>query len=1000
MGRSPGDDESRMFLSEASVSEGGDSSGHVQARHRYGPPPPPAHQPPSAQPSPVPTSPGNTSLSSWDSPAIKNRVLLQFTPEKQPRVHLARGPNGAAVSVLPNTSRHSHDGEADSSYGNSRQVNQPPPLPSMSTSDYQEQRSTDEVSHNSKVSPFDGHRLHAIGSFIDKMRHRSTGGLQNRSPPSPAYPVERGADSYQIRTGASTGRAQNTTAAVFNSERTGDISLAMTLSDSENEGDQNMALYGMAHADEGNDEDDDDADWEEEISADNHITAKRLARIKVQSSNNAHRRTRSGDAAAASLATGGKHYRIQIPVEDCDDDEDDDGDNNRGLRTMQGRRRDRVHQSRDNANRPAGGSSFMNVLPATSRQNSPGSLASVQEERDKGENIGSGVTLTTPDQVDVSSSDPPIYSQSSGETPAFNPKFSSPGYYSDEEGESDIDSTDGARRDSVQNNRLQFPPDRHDLNAFEQLLEDRKFRGSAQNVLRTHAAARDSPFQNIGKNSTEKANRSTFLPKSSVIEDDPQSCATYVCPNCRTIQREFFTVADAPRQLDSASGYIALYFGTYVVASLFIFGLEEGWEPLDCIYFAVVTLTTAGLGDFVPTTDANKIICSIFIYFGVACIGLLLGSYIAGMLDDKAYREAKAKQINSCPNCARLQTIRESAKVGSRASFSRAFPTQGTKMKRHMSERISDNAQVQDHAAKYVSGHHHKRRQSGSSSPRRSPDDHSDRRNQSGQFELTPSDPASKHHRDGSNGVESNGLPSPYSSQQQPSPNFLGSPMTRQILGRQSHTRHGSMDITGNAFFAAGVTSTGSKTYGAVRPRGFSADMSSAQPPPINENRPLEGSSAMPAIPFESGGYNGVENNCEDDGYSSDDDESVVSTSSSSSTEVLLDERATKLRSAKYVFLTLRQALVNSMVIIAVGCIGFWLIEGFSLVDSWYFTTVFLTTVGYGMYSNHRCCMMRPSGSKFVNMLCILLTLLTFLLPNISFTLLTTVSYLQVILSL
>jgi hypothetical protein len=950
-GRSPGDDESRMFLSEASLSEGGDSSGHVQARHLYGPPPPPTHQPHAAQPSPVPTSPGNTSLSSWDSPAIKNRVLLQFTPEKQPRVHLTRGPNGAAVSVLPNTSRHSRDSEVDSIYENSPQVSQPPPLPSMSNSDHQQQMTMDEVGHNARVSPFDGNRLHAIGSFIDKMRHRSTGAVQNNPPPSPAYPVEQGADSYQIRTGAAVrGHAQNATAAVFDSERTGDISLAMTLSDSENEGDQHMALYGTAHADEGNDDDDDDdADWEEEISAGNHITAKRLARMKAQStgkiSNNGHRRTRSGDEAAASLATGGKHYRIPIPFEHCDDDDDDDGDNNRGLRTMQGRRRDRTHQSRDSVNRPPGGSSYVHALPDASLQNSSGSLSSVQEERGSGHNALSVTTPTTPgDEVDASSRDPPIYSQSSGEIPAFNPKFSSPGYYSDEEGESENDSTDGPRRGSVRENRLQFPLDRHSLNAFEQLFKDRKFRGSAQNVLRTHAAARDSPFQNIGKNSTEKANRSTFMPKSSVIEDDPQSCATYVCPNCRTIQREFFTHADAPRQLESASGYLALYFGTYVVASLFIFGLEEGWEPLDCIYFAVVTLTTAGLGDFVPTTDANKIICSIFIYFGVACIGLLLGSYIAGMLDDKAYREAKAKQINSCPNCARLQTIRDAAKVGSRANFSRSIPTPRAKVNRHMSERIFDKPQVQDHAAKYVSGHH-KRGQSGSSSPRRSPN---------GQFELTPSAPASKHHRDGSNSVESHGPPSPYSSQhssqQQPSPNILGSPMTRQILGRQSHTRHGSMDISSNAFFAAGVTSTSSKTYGAVRSRGFSADMSNAHPPPINENGPLEGNSAMPTIPFVPGGYNGVENDGDDNGYSSDDDESVVSSASSSSTEVLLDERATKIRSAKYVFLTLRQALVNSMVIIAVGCIGFWLIEGFSLVDSWYFTTVFLTTVGYGMY--------------------------------------------------
>jgi hypothetical protein len=50
--------------------------------------------------------------------------------------------------------------------------------------------------------------------------------------------------------------AHSTTAAVFDSEHTGDISLAMTLSDSENEGDQNMVLYGTRRR--GNDEDDDD----------------------------------------------------------------------------------------------------------------------------------------------------------------------------------------------------------------------------------------------------------------------------------------------------------------------------------------------------------------------------------------------------------------------------------------------------------------------------------------------------------------------------------------------------------------------------------------------------------------------------------------------------------------------------------------------------------------------------------------------------------------------
>jgi hypothetical protein len=61
-----------------------------------------------------------------------------------------------------------------------------------------------------------------------------------------------------------------------------------------------------------------------------------------------------------------------------------------------------------------------------------------------------------------------------------------------------------------------------------------------------------------------------------------------------------------------------------------------------------------------------------------------------------------------------------------------------------------------------------------------------------------------------------------------------------------------------------------------------------------------------------------------------------------------MDDKTFQMRAAKYVFLTIRQALVNSLVIIAFGCLGFWFIEGFPVIDSWYFTTVLLTTTGYG----------------------------------------------------
>ena len=90
----------------------------------------------------------------------------------------------------------------------------------------------------------------------------------------------------------------------------------------------------------------------------------------------------------------------------------------------------------------------------------------------------------------------------------------------------------------------------------------------------------ESPFANLGKKSADKALRSSFIP-NMLSEEDIQKYPTYICPRCKTRQREFFTVSDAPQALSEPSNYLAFYFGIYVIASLFIFGLEEGWKPLD-----------------------------------------------------------------------------------------------------------------------------------------------------------------------------------------------------------------------------------------------------------------------------------------------------------------------------------------------------------------------------------------------------------------------------------
>ena len=434
----------------------------------------------------------------------------------------------------------------------------------------------------------------------------------------------------------------------------------------------------------------------------------------------------------------------------------------------------------------------------------------------------------------------------------------------------------------------------------------------------------------------------------------------------------------------------------------------------NILFLSVITLTTAGLGDFVPTTDFNKIICSIFIYFGVACIGLLLGSYIASMMDETSRLQARDNRLNSCPNCIRLQNLKDAAER--RDMLALASSLRGHELQMHFSENLSKKqhhegffpapgtaserfehdispfstgnkkikrkhhaktvAQARSHPlvaktplkpavqkpstipetevvdpsivteqpaaepATFATGRDKSSPQASSDPTEETPNQHkaniADTNRKS--LQLPPPQPAlgvinsysswseasltsqkSPFSRTSPSEIPTTPKQSPRSFEQG---DLLGSPLTKQILGRQSHTRHASIDINGGfSFQNMGIPGSMHET-----PVG--------RTPTISENTPfVPGTHNSDPLKQHTPRLYRADSTLSDLGLSLDDS-SVSSSSSFDSSESDGFQMKRRVKTAKYVFLTLKEALVNSMAIIALGCLGFWFVEGFSLVDS------------------------------------------------------------------
>ncbi len=62
---------------------------------------------------------------------------------------------------------------------------------------------------------------------------------------------------------------------------------------------------------------------------------------------------------------------------------------------------------------------------------------------------------------------------------------------------------------------------------------------------------------------------------------------------------------------------LMLLTATLIGLAATAFHYVEGWRWIDSVYFSVVTIATIGYGDFVPKTDAGKVITIVYVLCGL-----------------------------------------------------------------------------------------------------------------------------------------------------------------------------------------------------------------------------------------------------------------------------------------------------------------------------------------------------------------------------------------------
>ncbi|KAL3661355.1 hypothetical protein V7S43_013559 [Phytophthora oleae] len=93
---------------------------------------------------------------------------------------------------------------------------------------------------------------------------------------------------------------------------------------------------------------------------------------------------------------------------------------------------------------------------------------------------------------------------------------------------------------------------------------------------------------------------------------------------------------------------------SYIAVSILVFHFVEDWSVVDCVYYAMVIVTTVGYGDVTPKTTAGKAFTIFFAFYGICTIGMALGQLASWFLQRQKHvtKMATQKLLSNVENAA------------------------------------------------------------------------------------------------------------------------------------------------------------------------------------------------------------------------------------------------------------------------------------------------------------------------------------------------------------